>query len=78
MANGALARSRADIVLAVTGWAEDMGDPEKPGGLVHFACARRDRVTHHRKAELGIIGRQAFRLACLQVAMEMIAVAVSL
>ena len=78
MANGALARSRADIVLAVTGWAEDMGDPEKPGGLVHFACARRDRVTHHRKAEFGIIGRQAFRLACLQVAMEMIAVAVSL
>jgi nicotinamide-nucleotide amidase len=78
MAHGALTRSRADIVLAVTGWAEDVGDPEKPGGLVHFACARRDRPTHHRKAELGIIGRQAFRLACLEIAMDMLAVAVDL
>ena len=78
MAHGALARSRADVVLAVTGWAEDMGDPEKPGGLVHFACAQRDRPSHHRKAELGVIGRQAFRLACLQIAMEMLAVAVAL
>jgi nicotinamide-nucleotide amidase len=78
MAQGALARSRADIVLAVTGWAEDMGDPDKPGGLVHFACARRDGATHHRKAEFGIIGRQAFRLACLEVAMQMMAVAVAL
>ena len=78
MANGALAYSNADIVLAVTGWAEDMGDPEKPGGLVHFACARRGRPTHHRKAELGVIGRQAFRLACLAIAMEMLAVAVAL
>jgi nicotinamide-nucleotide amidase len=78
MANGALARSHADIMLAVTGWAEDMGDPEKPGGLVHFACARRDRPTHYRKAELGVIGRQAFRLACLTIAMDMLAVAVDL
>jgi nicotinamide-nucleotide amidase len=78
MAHGALTRSRADIVLAVTGWAEEVGDPEKPGGLVHFACARRDRPTHHRKAELGAIGRQAFRLACLEIAMDMLAVAVDL
>jgi nicotinamide-nucleotide amidase len=78
MANGALTCSNADIVLAVTGWAEDMGDPEKPGGLVHFACARRGRPTHHRKAEVGVIGRQAFRLACLAIAMEMLAVSVDL
>lgn len=78
MADGALSRSRADVVLAVTGWAEDMGDPKKPGGLVHFACARRAGPTHHRKAEFGVIGRQAFRLACLEVAMTMIATAVAL
>ncbi len=78
MARGALARSRADIVLAVTGWAEDIGDPDKPGGRVHFACARRDGATHHREAEFGVIGRQAFRLACLEVAMQMFAVAVGL
>jgi nicotinamide-nucleotide amidase len=78
MAGGALERSRADIMLAVTGWAEDVGDPEKPGGLVHFACARRGRMTHHRRMEFGTIGREAFRLACLQIAMEMLAVAVTL
>lgn len=78
MADGALSRSRADIVLAVTGWAEDVGDPDRPGGLVHFACARRDRATHHRRAEFGGIGRQAFRLACLEIAMEMLAVMVVL
>lgn len=78
MVEGALTRSRADVVLAVTGWAEDVGDPKRPGGLVHFACARRGGFTHHRKAEFGSIGRQAFRLACLQAAMEMIAVMVSL
>lgn len=59
MASGALARARADIVRAVTGWAEDMGGPEKPGGRVHFACARRDGSTRHRKSELGTLGRQA-------------------
>jgi nicotinamide-nucleotide amidase len=78
MARGAIERSDADIMLAITGWAEDMGDPDKPGGLVHFACARRGRSTHHRKAEFGAIGRQAFRLACLEVAMDMLAVAIDL
>jgi nicotinamide-nucleotide amidase len=78
MAQGALARSRADIVLAITGWAEEVGDPDRPGGLVHLACARRGGFSHHRQARLGAIGRQAFRLACLQAALEMLEVMVFL
>lgn len=77
MAHGALERCNADIVLALTGWAEDMGDPEKPGGVVHFACARRHRATDHRQVELGIIGRQDFRMACLEIALEMMAAALA-
>ncbi|WP_337995603.1 CinA family protein [Oleispirillum naphthae] len=48
MAEGALAHSRADAAVAVTGIAgPDGGSAEKPVGLVHFAAARRDRTTRH-------------------------------
>src|SRR5206468_4010224 len=36
MAEGVLARSNAEITLAVTGWAEGGPDPSKPAGLVWF------------------------------------------
>ena len=39
MAEGALARSRANIALAVTGFADAGDEP----GLVHFGCARAGR-----------------------------------
>jgi nicotinamide-nucleotide amidase len=43
MARGALANSRADIAVAVTGIAgPDGGSPEKPVGTVVFGVARRD------------------------------------
>jgi nicotinamide-nucleotide amidase len=43
MAAGALSRSRADIVVAVTGVAGPTGgSPDKPVGLVWFAWAVRD------------------------------------
>ena len=67
MAEGALARSNANIALAVTGFADAGEEP----GLVHFACARAGRKTAHREAHFGPIGRGATRIACLRVAVEM-------
>jgi nicotinamide-nucleotide amidase len=71
MAHGALRRSEADIALSITGFA----GPGKAGeeeGLVHFACARRDGPTAHRRKRFGAIGRQGVRIASLEVALEMI------
>ena len=72
MAQGALRRSRADVALAITGFAGpgDRGDEE---GLVHFACARRKGETCHREAHFGPVGRQGVRIEALRVALDMIA-----
>jgi len=67
MAEGALARSRAHIALAITGFADAGEEP----GLVHFACARAGRITAHREEHFGPIGRGATRLASLEAAVEM-------
>ena len=51
MAEGALARARADIAVSVTGIAgPGGGTPTKPVGLVHLACASRGATTVHRRA----------------------------
>ncbi|CAN5390117.1 CinA family protein [soil metagenome] len=71
MAEGAIERSAADVAVSITGWAEEVGDPLRPGGLVHFACARRGGYTHHRQARFGDIGREALRRECLRVALKM-------
>ncbi|ARJ65368.1 damage-inducible protein CinA [Magnetospirillum sp. ME-1] len=48
MAEGALAHSRADAAVAVTGIAgPGGGSADKPVGLVHFALARRGEATRH-------------------------------
>ncbi|MCZ6604288.1 MAG: CinA family protein [Alphaproteobacteria bacterium] len=50
MAEGALARSAADLAVAVTGIAgPDGGSDDKPVGLVHLACAGTGRPTVHRR-----------------------------
>ncbi|HTU11924.1 MAG TPA: nicotinamide-nucleotide amidohydrolase family protein [Allosphingosinicella sp.] len=67
MAEGALSRSRANIALAITGFADTGEEP----GLVHFACARNGRITAHREAHFGPVGRGATRIAALAVAVEM-------
>lgn len=67
MAEGALARSRANIACAVTGFA-DLGDEP---GLVHLACARNGRITAHREEHFGPIGRGATRIAAMESAVEM-------
>jgi nicotinamide-nucleotide amidase len=67
MAEGALARSRANITLAVTGFADSGDEP----GLVHFGCARAGRKTAHREEHFGPGGRGATRIKCMAVAVEM-------
>jgi nicotinamide-nucleotide amidase len=67
MAEGALKRSRANIALATTGFADEGDEP----GLVHLACARNGRETSHREAHLGSIGRGEVRLATLMLAVQM-------
>jgi nicotinamide-nucleotide amidase len=67
MAGGALARSRANIALSITGFADAGEEP----GLVHFGCARGGRITAHREEHFGPIGRGATRIACMRVAVEM-------
>jgi len=71
MAQGALARSHAEIAVSITGWAEAGPDPDKPAGLVHFASARSGRETRHREKRFGDIGRARLRIACLETALQM-------
>lgn len=76
MAAGALTGSLADVVLAVTGWTESGPDPSQPAGLVWFAAARRGGDVAVRQERFGDIGRAAIRLACLEVALEMMSGAI--
>ena len=72
MAEGALARSRADIAVAVTGVAgPGGGSVEKPVGLVWFGLAQRGRPVH--SASPGLPGdRAAIREATVAKAFALI------
>lgn len=73
MAEGALKNSRADVAVSVTGIAgPDGGTAAKPVGLVHFACARRGRLTVEREERFGDIGREAVRLASIRVGLDLL------
>ena len=72
MAEGALARSAAQVSVAITGVAgPGGGTADKPVGLVHFAAAGPDGLVHveHR---FGDIGRDAVRLDSVRVALGLL------
>ena len=70
MALGALARSNANLAVAVTGVAGPGGGTiEKPVGLVHLAGARREATILHWELNAGEIGRRAVRLAAVKEAL---------
>lgn len=77
LASGALARSRADIAVSITGVAgPGGGSVQKPIGLVHFAIASRNGPPGARHETFGNPGRDAIRLAATRVALEMLLAAI--
>jgi nicotinamide-nucleotide amidase len=72
MAEGALAKSGADVTVAVTGVAgPGGGSPDKPVGLVHFAAARRGK-TLHKEIRFGDLGRGEVRRRSVLAALELL------
>ena len=73
MVAGALARSGADIAVAVTGIAGPAGGTtEKPVGLVHFGAMRRGGPARHVVRTFPDHGRDAIRLAAVAEALGLI------
>lgn len=71
MAEGALSRCQADIILSVTGFAGPPGDG-KEEGLVFMACATRGRDTRVEERHFGPIGRGPVRIEALKVLVDML------
>jgi nicotinamide-nucleotide amidase len=71
MAKGALARSHADLAVAVTGIAgPGGGTPEKPVGLVWFGIASQAGGAHAEKHVFANGGRDFVRLNAVETALE--------
>ncbi len=77
MASGALAHSRADVAVSITGIAgPGGGSAEKPVGLVHFACGGPGGRLVEVERRFGDLGRGAVRGAALEQALAMLEEAV--
>jgi nicotinamide-nucleotide amidase len=78
MAQGALARSAADLAVSITGIAgPGGGSATKPVGLVHFACARRGGAVRAVERRFGDIGRGGVRLASVAQALDLLEAALA-
>ena len=71
MAKGALEHSRANAVVAVTGYAGAAGPDGEPG-LCFFAAARRNGPWSERETHFGDVGRGAVREGACRTALEML------
>jgi nicotinamide-nucleotide amidase len=73
MAQGALARSRADVTVGITGIAGPSGGTAvKPVGLVHFGLARKGAATVHLERRYGDLGRETVRLRAVEDALGLL------
>lgn len=73
MAEGALARSRADVAVSITGIAGPGGaTATKPVGLVHFALCARDGTVQRIERRFGDIGRAQVREKAAATALAML------
>jgi nicotinamide-nucleotide amidase len=72
MAEGALARSRAGLAIAVTGVAGPGSDSQaKPAGLVWLACAVKGRTTRTEVHRFGDAGRDRVRALSVEAALRL-------
>ncbi|MFM7446300.1 MAG: CinA family protein, partial [Tabrizicola sp.] len=72
MVEGALARSRADLAVSITGIAGPGGSEFKPEGRVCFGIARRGAVTRVETVEFGALGRAKVRKAATEHALDLL------
>jgi len=73
MAEGALARSPADIAIAITGVAGPTPDEDgNPVGLMDFAVARRGFATLRVERSFGAIGRTEAQCRALEQALDLL------
>lgn len=78
MAMGAVAHSKAQAAVSITGIAGPGGGSEtKPVGLVHFACAAPDGSLTHIEQRYGDIGRDQVRENSLLQALMLLREALS-
>jgi nicotinamide-nucleotide amidase len=78
MAEGALARSPADVAVSITGTAGPAPEEDgTPVGHMHVAAARRGRATIHVAHDFGDIGRGANRYKAVQAALRLLVEAMS-
>ncbi|ADZ70736.1 CinA family protein [Polymorphum gilvum] len=77
MATGALARSRADIAVSITGIAgPGGGSADKPVGTVHFALATRSGTAEHSARLFDNAGRAGIRRDAIRHALELVSNAI--
>ena len=73
MAEGAIARSRAQVSVAVTGVAGPGGGTvSKPVGLVHVAAARRGEPTLAEECRFGELSRGEIRMLTVTAALALL------
>jgi nicotinamide-nucleotide amidase len=73
MADGALARSHADMAVSVTGVAgPGGGTADKPVGLVWFGLAVRGRPTRTEERRFGDVGRSVVRRSSVETALRLL------
>ncbi|CUH62550.1 Nicotinamide-nucleotide amidohydrolase PncC [Thalassovita gelatinovora] len=72
MAEGALARSDADVAVAITGIAGPGGSEFKPEGRVCFGIAIKDHATATETIEFGPLGRANVRAQSVQKSLDLL------
>ncbi len=76
MAEGALAHSRADVSVGITGVAGPTGGTAtKPVGLVHFGLARKGVPTVHLERRFGDLGGENVRRRAVEDALSLLELA---